>query len=333
MSQNRTFKSEREFTDWLKSRAAKKPRGLILGIGDDAALIEARAGWPLALTSDFSIEGIHFTERLHPPAAVGHRALARSLSDIAAMGATPRFALISLALSPRADRAWTKSLYEGIFRLARRFGVAVAGGDTAAGVRQTALDVTVAGEVAPGRALLRSGARRGDLIFVAGELGLSALGLRLLKKHNRSGSARHQKAIRAHLYPEPQCPLGSYLARRGLASAAIDISDGLSIDLARLAEASGLGASIEAGRIPVAQSQESPFGARSLLSLALGGGEDYKLLFTVPAARSHLLPRRFQGIRIYRIGEMRGARQGVTMVRDGKTVPLEPAGYDHFHRS
>jgi thiamine-monophosphate kinase len=331
MSKAESFNSEHDFELWLRKRAPRQAPGLILGIGDDAALVKPRRGWASVLTSDLSIEGIHFTKALHPPAAVGHRALARSLSDIAAMGAIPRFALISLALSRPATRAWVTRFFAGISGLACRFGVAIAGGDTAAGVKQTVVDVTVIGETPPGEALLRSGARPGDLIFVAGELGLSALGLELLKKRTRPRSAVISRAICAHLYPQPQCVLGRYLARRGLASAAMDISDGLSTDLARLAEASQAGACVESDRIPLPENPtRNRLSADRLLSLAMNGGEDYRLLFTVPAARARSVPQRFRGIRIYQIGEMREARQGLTMIRKGIALPLRPAGYDHF---
>ncbi len=305
---------------------------MVLGIGDDAALVEPRAGQMLVLTSDLSIEGTHFTGALHPAEAVGHRALARSLSDIAAMGATPRFALISLALSRRVSGAWIKAFYAGVLRLAGRFGVVIAGGDTATGMKQTAVDVTVIGEAARAGVLLRSGARPGDSIFVAGELGLSARGLRLLKQKTRARNAQCRSAIHAHLYPEPQCALGTYLARAGLASAAIDVSDGLSTDLTRLAEASRVGACIESDRIPAPgnRSGDCRWGAISPVALALSGGEDYKLLFTVPEARARLAPGRLKGVRIYRIGEIREARYGIRIVRNGRAVPLKPSGYDHF---
>ncbi|MGH9469938.1 MAG: thiamine-phosphate kinase [Terriglobia bacterium] len=323
------FRNEPEFVRWLERRTAARAPGLRLGIGDDAALIEPRPDAQLALTTDLSVEGIHFSRRLHPPGSIGHRALARSLSDIAAMGAVPRFALLSCALSRRADRQWVESFFGGFLRLARRFKVAVLGGDTARGGARTMIDVAVLGEIPKGNAMRRSGARAGDQIYVAGPLGFSALGLRLLRSGETRDRGITQRAIRAHLYPEPQCALGCFLAEERLASAAIDVSDGLSSDLARLCESSGVGAVLFAEKIP----GPAPFGpwtARHMLSLALNGGEDYVLLFTArPSAK---LPSSYRGITLSRIGEVTAARARVLVEPGGKQKPLAPHGYDHFSR-
>ncbi|HTV56583.1 MAG TPA: thiamine-phosphate kinase [Terriglobia bacterium] len=324
------FNSETEFTGWLARKSAGKARGLHLGIGDDAALLELRPGFKWVVTTDLSIEQVHFSADRHPPRSVGHRALARSLSDVAAMGGEPRFALISLALSRRVRRRWIEEFFTGMLRLARRYRVKLVGGDTALHAGRTMVDVTVIGEVLRDRAILRSGAKPGDFLFVGGELGYSALGLRLLR--SRAGSKRfsESKAIRAHLYPDPQCQLGAFLAGRRIASSAIDVSDGLSSDLNRLAQASGVGARIWADRIPRPESAGGNSARSPGLSLALHGGEDYKLLFTVPPGRVELLPKRFRATRIVRIGEMQASRLGVQLVRNGNAVPLEAAGYDHF---
>jgi len=175
------FRTETEFVTWLLAHSPGATRGLRLGIGDDAAIIRCPRGHDLILKTDMSIEGVHFTRRLHPPRAVGHRALARSLSDVAAMGGTPKFALISLAISKQPTQAWIKQLYAGIFALAARFGVTVMGGDTAVISGPVLIDAILMGEVRRGRAIPRSGARPGDQIYVSGRLGISALGLRLLR--------------------------------------------------------------------------------------------------------------------------------------------------------
>jgi thiamine-monophosphate kinase len=324
------FKSEFEFTRWLAKKSGGKTRGLRLGIGDDAALVEPRPGFEWIVTADLSIEQVHFSAQRHPPEAVGHRALARSLSDVAAMGGAPRFALISLAISTRVSRRWVEAFLSGVLRLARRYKVKLVGGDTALHSGPTVADVTVLGEVPRGQALLRSGAKPGDSLFVGGELGYSALGLRLLKSKAASRSLSEQKAIRAHLYPDPQCQLGAFLGSRRIASSTIDLSDGLSTDLNRLAEASRAGARVWADRLPKPVFRDVNHSRSSGLSLALHGGEDYKLLFTVPAARVERVPKRFKGTRIYQIGEMQAARLGVQIVENGKALPLEAAGYDHF---
>jgi len=216
------FRTENEFVQWLQALAAHahgqervRPlgleKGVKLGIGDDAALVAVKRGHELILTTDMSVEDVHFTRRLHPPGAVGHRALARSLSDVAAMGGVPRYVLVSLAISKEVTRDWVSGFYRGMLALGRRFGVRLVGGDTALVPGRTFVDVLVAGEVPRGKALRRSGARTGDQIFVSGRLGLSALGLRLLQSGVAQallpvplrGPAR--EAVHAHLYPEPQC--------------------------------------------------------------------------------------------------------------------------------
>ncbi len=186
------FRTENEFVQWLQALAApahghervrtlRLEKGVKLGIGDDAALLAVKSGHELILTTDMSIEDVHFSHRLHPAEAVGHRALARSLSDVAAMGGVPRYVLVSLAISRQVTRDWVSGFYRGMQALAHRFGVRLVGGDTALVPGRTFIDVLVAGEVPRGKALRRSGARAGDQIFVSGRLGLSALGLRLLQ--------------------------------------------------------------------------------------------------------------------------------------------------------
>ncbi len=330
------FRSESEFVSWLQTLGQARPRRLRVGVGDDAAVIAQALGYDTLLTTDLSIEGIHFDRDLHPPAAVGHRALARSLSDIAAMGGVPRFALVSMALSRRLSRSWVEEFYAGLFALARRSGVTVAGGDTAVAPGKMAFDVTVLGDAPLGRALVRSSARPGDQLFVSGRLGLSALGLRLLQSHRRRLSPAERRAIRAHLYPEARCRLGRLLAEKRLASAAIDLSDGLSSDLARLLEASGVGAKLWAASIPAPDTRRLAglaFSREALFAFALDGGEDYELLFAVPRRNLSHLPRRFENSRLHHIGEITAAKKCVLIEADGGSRTLEPAGYDHFRRS
>lgn len=322
------FRNENEFVKWLAGHAPTGPRELSLGIGDDAALVLPRAGQEMILTSDMTIEGVHFVRELHPAGAVGHRALTRSLSDVAAMGGSPRFALVSLALARDATRQWVHDLYKGIFAVARKFRVAVVGGDTSVVEEKTLLDVTIVGEVEIGKALRRTGARPGDQIFVSGRLGLSALGLQVLQ--GKAGKAEKDSAcaVRAHLHPSPQCALGRYLCRGRLATSMMDLSDGLSTDLGRLCEASGVGARLDSALIPRPRISELV----TALELALHGGEDYQLLFTVPRESAGRVPHKFGTLSLTRIGEIEKQAGERIMDANGKVRLLRPHGWDHFRR-
>ena len=341
------FKREDDFVRWLGQRMGTAGRGLALGIGDDAALVRPTARRELILTSDWTIEDVHFRLKLHPPDSVGHRALARALSDVAAMGGRPRWALVSLAISQSLPDVWVKRFYGGMVRLARRFGVAIVGGDTSVVPDRISIDVVVVGDILRGRALRRSGASPGDQIFVSGRLGLSTLGLKLLESGGKSQTRPSRDALRAHLYPEPQCALGEFLARRKLATALMDISDGLSIDLARLCRASGVGARLWESLLPVpvavvtavsSPPKKSPrhknraVATLDPLQLALHGGEDYQLLFTVPSRAAAKLPLQLCGVPLHHVGVI-DSGNAVRLVRaSGKVEPLTPAGFDHFRK-
>lgn len=322
------FKSEADLISWIRRRTPRRVAGLTLGIGDDAALVTVPPRCEVILTTDMSIEGVHFTSELHPPRAVGHRALARSLSDIAAMGGTPRYALISLAASRFATRAWLEGFFDGFFALARRFAVTIIGGDTAVVDGPCAVDVMVTGEVPRGQGVRRSGAQPGHRIFVSGRLGMAALGLRLLPSRTRLRKPMERTALHAHLFPQPQCGLGQFLSAEHLASAMMDISDGLSIDLRRLCEASAVGANLIADRIPVPLISDGD----DALGLALHGGEDYQLLFTVSPAKAARIPSCWGKSTLRCIGEIRTSKGIDLTTPDGKTLRLEIRGYDHFSR-
>lgn len=277
---------------------------LALGIGDDCAIFRSRPGEELLFTTDMLIEGTHFLRDTHSAADAGWKALARGLSDIAAMGGEPRFCLVSLAIAPWCTRRWLDGFFRGLLALGSRTGTALAGGDLSHTGRVTC-DVVVCGSAPRGRALRRSTARAGHAIYVSGLLGGSALGL----------AARRGKAWRRHLRPEPRLALGQFVRERLRASAAMDLSDGISLDLHRMCLASGLSGEIDAPpRFPGAT-----------LEQALHGGEDYELLFTVPPKAA--VPREFDSVPLTRIGTMRKGRAGAVRLA-GK--PLPPLGYDHF---
>jgi thiamine-monophosphate kinase len=288
------------------------------------------------LTCDQFLENVHFKPRVHPPQAVGYKALARATSDIAAMGARPRVFLLSLALPAARTGVWLDRMIAGMAQAARRFGLTLAGGDVARTNTATAFSITVIGEIKAGRAVRRDTARPGDVIFVTGTLGAAQLGLEILFHGARGiGPSARRRLLVPQFYPELCIELGRWLARRRLASAMMDLSDGLSTDLFRLCRASSVGARIYEKEIPgvvVPQGlRQTSYGKRfDALSLALHGGEDYGLLFTVPARWASRIPGAFRGTRITRIGEMaRG--HGITLVPErGRAARLEPGGWDHF---
>jgi thiamine-monophosphate kinase len=300
MVKHRPEVGEPAFIDAVRRKIAL-PRGIVAGIGDDCAIFRPR-GSPedLLFTTDLFVESVHFRRDTHRAEDAGWKALARGLSDIAAMGGEPRFCLLSLALAPWTDRRWIDSFYRGLLRLASRDGAPLVGGDLGHADRFTC-DIVVCGAVPRGRALRRDGARAGDAIYVSGRLGGSALGL----------ATASGVAWKRHLRPEPRLALGRYLRSR--ATAAMDLSDGLSLDLHRLCAASGLAAEIVAPpRFPGAT-----------LEHALDGGEDYELLFTARGP----IPASFEGVPLTRIGVMRKGRPGAVTL-DGS--PLPPRGYDHL---
>lgn len=292
------------------ARRVAIPRGssIVAGIGDDCAIFRPRgAKEDLLFTTDLLIEGVHFKRSTHTPAMVGHKALARGLSDIAAMGGDPLFCLLSLGLPPWADGRWIDQFYVGLLKLAASARTVLAGGDLSRSER-VVCDIVVAGSVPKGRALRRDGARPGDAVYVSGQLGGSALGLK----------TRRGPAWKRHTYPEPRLALGRYLRQKLHVTSAMDLSDGLSLDLHRLCVASNVAAEIEA----------PPVFPGATLEQALHGGEDYELLLTIP--QGVRVPARFENLSLTRIGVIRRGPAGRVLL-SGR--PLAPLGYDHFRRS
>jgi len=295
-------------------------RDVSVDVGDDAAVLDVPPGRSLVAATDTLVEGRHFLEQ-STPESVGHRVLAVNLSDLAAMGAEPAWALLSLSL-PDADEDWLLRFSNGLYQLAERFGVALVGGDTVRGPR--VLTITALGVVETGTALLRGSARPGDLLYVSGWPGESAAGLELLVTGARAEAS--DPLIRRHLFPEPRIELGRSL--RGRASAAMDVSDGLLGDLGKLCSASGVGARLDLDRLPVSADLTTRFPADACEHFVLSGGDDYELLFTVPPAIA-LEPAGPDGVPLHCIGVIEEG-DAVRCMRAGRTVDAPVRGYDHF---
>src|SRR6267143_6040963 len=246
-------------------------QSVTLGIGDDAALFRPKPGHETILTCDWFLEGTHFLREKHPPDAVGWKCLARAISDVAAMGGTPRCFLLSLALAESHTGRWLDLFLGGLGRASRKFQCVLAGGDTTRR-NETLINVTVVGEVPAGHAVLRSGARAGDLVYVSGRLGEAELGLRILQR-SKGAPTKKNPLTKKHLYPEPRLALGQWLAKKGLPTSMMDLSDGLSTDLSRLCAASTVGALLDIVKIPQVQLPDATLElGRDLLQLALHGG-------------------------------------------------------------
>ena len=307
-------------------RSCGVPRAdVILGVGDDAALLRVPAGCELVAATDTLVAGVHFPQD-SPPDSVGHRSLAVNLSDLAAMGARPAWALLALTL-PQADEAWLAEFAAGLGELARSHEVALVGGDTTRG--PLCVTVQLLGFVPAGAALTRSGGRAGDVVFVSGTCGDAAAGL-AVEQQRLTGPAEARRWLRERfLRPPPRVALGEQL--RGFASACIDVSDGLLADAGKLASASHVGVELAYSELPLSEPLAALLGERHARELALTGGDDYELCFAVPPhhiARllSQLPPQEW---RYTRIGALRAA-PGASVVRDGTVMEFSHSGYEHF---
>ncbi len=300
-----------------------------MGIGDDAAVITPQKGMDWVVTTDAFLEGVHFLRRVHSPHAAGYKALARATSDLAAMGARPRYFFLTLALPEECTGAWFDGFLKGMGQAARRFGLTLAGGDTTK-FPSVLATLTVIGESKPGRAILRSGGRPGDILFVSGRLGEAELGLRLIQK-GLFKRAPYKKLLQKQTYPEPRLALGQWLADHQCATAMIDTSDGLSTDLGHICKASGVGARVFAEQLPLVRvPQELAQKGLSPLSLALHGGEDYELLFTVPKRLARSLPKKIAGVPVTAIGEMTFTKKVLLVDAQGQEKRLRPGGWEPF---
>lgn len=316
--------SEFDLIDRFFHRCGAARGDVALGVGDDAALLRVPAGMELALTLDTLVQGVHFLPG-SDPRSLGHKALAVNLSDLAAMGAEPAWATLALTL-PESDPAWLEAFSDGFCRLAREFGVQLVGGDTTRG--PLTLSVEAKGLVPVGQALRRAGARAGDLIFVSGLLGDAGLALRALRDGLEVDDLAY---LRSRLErPQPRLSLGRSL--RGLATAAIDISDGLAADLDHILVSSGVGAVVELRRLPCSEPVSAYLARSGDWSLPVAAGDDYELCFTLPPGRLAALEglAENRSCRITRIGEITRERGLHLRAADGGDYRPRSSGYTHF---
>ena len=313
--------------DLIRRHFTRPTRHTDLAVGDDAALLRPRPGMQLAVSTDMLVAGTHFFADTDPE-DLGWKTLAVNVSDLAAMGATPRWAFLALAL-PGADEAWIAAFARGFFACADAHGVDLAGGDTTRG--PLTLSVTIIGEVPQGEAITRAGGKAGDDLWVSGQPGMAALGLAALRGETQLSTAGRAACIAALQRPQPRIALG--LALRGVATAMLDVSDGLLGDLGHILECSATGAIIDGGALPLAALRETGADEALARRCLLGGGDDYELLFAAPAARRAdvVAISASLGLALHRIGTLTPEpatlwlRQG-----DGRLVPGTRSGYDHF---
>lgn len=328
----------------LPSAIGRATGDVALGIGDDAAVLNADGHLQLVMSCDAFVEGVHFLRRVHPSDSVGFKSLARATSDLAAMGARPRFFLLTLSLPKSMTGSWLDEFLRGMKRAARSLRMFLIGGDTTIGTIVSA-GVTVIGQVAAGKALGRFDARPGDSVYVSGRLGDAQLGLELALKLGKKTAATKGQGhetmaaiLRPHLYPRIPVDLGLWLADNRIPSAMMDLSDGLSTDLARLCAASRVGARVLANQIPQVRVPKEiekllPRRGSDSLQRALHGGEDYELLFTVSPRKERQLRQYAVFAKITRIGQITRHSAGPRVMivgEDGKTSPLHRGGWDPF---
>ena len=335
------MRSEFDFINALRQRVASSSQSIVTGLGDDAAVFRSSPGKETVVSTDLLVENIDFRRTTTPPYLLGHKALAVSLSDLAAMGSRPLWALVSIGIPEDVWQTdFVDRFYDGWLDLANRYGVHLIGGDTSRTNEHIVIDSIAIGECSAGMAVKRTGASPGDQIFVTGSLGAAAAGLRLIERgahlaEQNLGDEDSQKldhVLLRQLRPEPRVGWGIVLPEERLATAMIDLSDGLSSDINHLCEASNVGALIDASLLPIDERVVELCGRRALdpLQLALHGGEDFELLFTVKPENVARLPRKVDGVEIKRIGEVTRAGDGVKISEGTRIWDLKPGGWKHF---
>jgi thiamine-monophosphate kinase len=338
---NDEFGLIRQWTNPYQSAALQKSLGVVVGIGDDAAIVELKSGFQLVLSSDTMVQDIHFNEKTMRMSDVGFKAMAAALSDLAAMGAIPKYALVSLTLPKSADVELSQQLYEGLYACASKFGVAIVGGDTTSSRGGWVVTIQVTGEIEAGKALLRSAAIPGDMVFITGHLGCSAAGLDYLNMDslfnlNPRQSEVIERLIEKHRRPLPQILAGRTLLNSGCCHALNDISDGLASEAWEIAEASEVGILFHEAQIPLDPDllvYAELSGKEAAMDWILYGGEDYQLVGTVSKAQAELVEQEFKRIQLdyYIIGEVKDHFTGVRLHKlDGTTVEIAKKGYNHF---
>ncbi len=327
-------RGEREIIAKIRAQVAPEGERLLKGIGDDCAVFAGAKEGRFVTTTDTLVEKVHFDRVWHTPEKLGRKAAAVNLSDIAAMGAAPRYALLSLALPESVAPEWIDSFMDGFLAMLREHDCLLIGGDTVKSQHEIMLTITVIGEAAADEVCYRSGAKVGDLVFVGGLLGEAAAGLALCQRGEQDNEAWHD-LIAAHLQPTPQIEFGRVLAQSGLVHAMLDLSDGLATDLAHICKESGVGAEVMTRDIPISDAlhRAADFCGHDPLNWALAGGEDYKLLFTVPVAAKEKLQDLVQktiGCTLFCVGRIvAGSR--VYLLNGEERQDITYQGYEHFH--
>ncbi len=323
------------FIEKIRQSLKTKDKSILSGIGDDAAIFKPTPGNELVFTTDMLVEGRHFDWKYMTPWQLGAKTMAVNISDCAAMGAKPTVAVVSLGIPKNYPVANLETFYDGMKSMGESFGAHIVGGDTV-GSDQFVVNVALIGEVEAGKALRRSGAKVGDALFVTGTLGDSAAGLYALKHPSENNPDAAAMLVKRHLAPTPRFTVGRVLSTKRLASAAIDISDGLSSEVHHLCDESKVGAEIHEEALPLSPSLITYCGTHGLnpLDLVLGGGEDYELLFSVPLTHISQVVQKVPGetgTPLKAIGRLVPAAKGVTLItRKGERVPLKTKGFDHF---
>jgi thiamine-monophosphate kinase len=321
-----TEKSEFEFISHIRNKYA------LSKVGDDCAVLPKDSRTDLVITTDLLVEDIDFRLTWINPELLGHKSLAVSLSDVAAMGATPLYSLVSIGVPPKVWKTdFVEKFYSGYMHLAKKFNIELIGGDVSKTTDKIVIDSVCLGKVRKGKAVLRSGAKVGDLIYVTGKLGGAALALKMLEGGEIYPKPELADLLLRQLAPNPQVEIGKIIGAKGLATAMIDLSDGLSSDIRHICLASGVGARIFADQIPFdSEISRSQLQTSQKLQLALSGGEDYELLFTVSPKKISKLEKELKNHLISKIGEITATVGMVEFITNQKSIRLKPEGYSHF---